>query len=588
MANNHDRLKPAEVARETIKQLALRRMTPTPENYSDLYGEISGEPDSASRILLGIAPDMPPDAAVRLARAMRSQRWSEAAAIITALGGEAAAPRADANGNWAELIRSIQRGLDTRNTALTPARKRESLEHVLASFSSDPAKLQTRLGGLVKSWLVDAQQAPVASAEPAAEAVMISARETATQSVSVSSEREALRALRELLAGTLQYAVVERLAHQPPQLAEALTLATAARAASTPAAVEHLAAEMKKFWVRIELAGESQGELMQALLGMLDMVVNNVGELVADDRWMHGQIERLRGLLAGPLEVKTIREAERGFREIVFKQGTMKHSLDLAKAALKDMLAAFIERLGAVASHTDDYQNRIGRHTERIRQAEDISQLGQIVDQVMSDTRGMQADMLRTRDELQGSRQKAQAYEQQIVTLQHELDAVSALVREDPLTRVLNRRGFEEALAVEVARCERGGGSLCLAVLDVDDFKKLNDTLGHTVGDDALVHLSGIVRATLRPSDVVARYGGEEFVILLPGVGLEEATTIMVRVQRELTRKFFLHDNKKVLITFSAGITQRRDGETEQAVVGRADKALYQAKNTGKNRVVAI
>jgi len=588
MANNHDRLKPAEVARETIKQLALRRMTPTPENYSDLYGEISGEPDSASRILLGIAPDMPPDAAVRLARAMRSQRWSEAAAIITALGGEAAAPRADANGNWAELIRSIQRGLDTRNTALTPARKRESLEHVLASFSSDPAKLQTRLGGLVKSWLVDAQQAPVASAEPAAEAVMISAREAATQSVSVSSEREALRALRELLAGTLQYAVVERLAHQPPQLAEALTLATAARAASTPAAVEHLAAEMKKFWVRIELAGESQGELMQALLGMLDMVVNNVGELVADDRWMHGQIERLRGLLAGPLEVKTIREAERGFREIVFKQGTMKHSLDLAKAALKDMLAAFIERLGAVASHTDDYQNRIGRHTERIRQAEDISQLGQIVDQVMSDTRGMQADMLRTRDELQGSRQKAQAYEQQIVTLQHELDAVSALVREDPLTRVLNRRGFEEALAVEVARCERGGGSLCLAVLDVDDFKKLNDTLGHTVGDDALVHLSGIVRATLRPSDVVARYGGEEFVILLPGVGLEEATTIMVRVQRELTRKFFLHDNKKVLITFSAGITQRRDGETEQAVVGRADKALYQAKNTGKNRVVAI
>ena len=588
MANNHDRLKPAEVARETIKQLALRRMTPTPENYSDLYGEISGEPDSASRILLGIAPDMPPDAAVRLARAMRSQRWSEAAAIITALGGEAAAPRADANGNWAELIRSIQRGLDTRNTALTPARKRESLEHVLASFSSDPAKLQTRLGGLVKSWLVDAQQAPVASAEPAAEAVMISAREAATQSVSVSSEREALRALRELLAGTLQYAVVERLAHQPPQLAEALTLATAARAASTPAAVEHLAAEMKKFWVRIELAGESQGELMQALLGMLDMVVNNVGELVADDRWMHGQIERLRGLLAGPLEVKTIREAERGFREIVFKQGTMKHSLDLAKAALKDMLAAFIERLGAVASHTDDYQNRIGRHTERIRQAEDISQLGQIVDQVMSDTRGMQADMLRTRDELQGSRQKAQAYAQQIVTLQHELDAVSALVREDPLTRVLNRRGFEEALAVEVARCERGGGSLCLAVLDVDDFKKLNDTLGHTVGDDALVHLSGIVRATLRPSDVVARYGGEEFVILLPGVGLEEATTIMVRVQRELTRKFFLHDNNKVLITFSAGITQRRDGETEQAVVGRADKALYQAKNTGKNRVVAI
>jgi diguanylate cyclase len=153
---------------------------------------------------------------------------------------------------------------------------------------------------------------------------------------------------------------------------------------------------------------------------------------------------------------------------------------------------------------------------------------------------------------------------------------------------VLNRRGFEEAWAIEVARCDRRGGRICVSVLDVDNFKQLNDTLGHTVGDDALVHLSAIIRGTLRPSDIVARYGGEEFVILLPDVGLDEATSIMVRVQRELTRRFFLHDNKKVLITFSAGITERIVGETEQGVVARADKALYQAKSTGKNKVVPV
>lgn len=610
----NDRFSPSDIARETIKQLAQRRLTPTPENYSELYAEISGDHGGAVRQMFMLPADLPADEALRLGQAMRAQRWSEAGAILAGLAPAAPARRADAEGaalpppaapaatsttaattaatattttttNWAELIRDLQRGLEMRHATLTPARKRESLEHVLSTFSGDASRLNTRLGGLVKSWL---QQAQASAAEPAAEPVAMSAREASLQPTSVPSDRDALRTLRNLLGSTLQYAVIDRLGHQPALRAEATGLAGAARTAATPATIEQLAADLKKFWVRIELAGESRDEVMQALVGLLDMVVNNVGELVADDRWLQGQTERLRGILAGPLEVKTIREAERGFREVVFKQATMKHSLEQAKEALKDMLAGFIERLGTMATHTDEYQNRIGQHTERIRQAEDISQLGLVLDLVMSDTRNMQSDMLRARDDLQGSRQKAQNYEQQIVTLQQELEAVSALVREDPLTRVLNRRGFEEAWAIEVARCERRGGPICVAVLDVDNFKQLNDTLGHTVGDDALVHLSGIIRATLRPSDIVARYGGEEFVVLLPDVALEEATTIMVRVQRELTRRFFLHNNNKVLITFSAGITQRVEGESEQGVVARADKALYQAKSTGKNKVVPV
>jgi diguanylate cyclase len=595
----NDRFSPSDIARETIKQLALRRLTPTPENYSELYGEISGGHGGVARQMFMLPADLPAEAALRLGQAMRAQRWAEASEILRGLGPEATARRGDASGaavapavatqpaNWAELIRDLQRGLDMRHATLTPVRKRESLEHVLATFNADPVKLHTRLGGLAKSWL---QQTPAAAmaVEPAAEPVAMSAREAAIQPTTVISERESLRALRNLLGSTLQYAVIDRLGHHPSQREEAKLLADAARAAATPAEVEQLAADLKKFWVRLELAGESRDEVMQALVGLLDMVVNNVGELVADDRWLKGQTERLRTILAGPLEIKTIREAERGFREVVFKQATMKHSLEQAKEALKDMLAGFIERLGTMASHTDEYQNRIGQHTERIRQAEDIGQLGQVLEHVMRDTRSMQSDMLRARDELQGSREKAHNYEQQIVTLQQELEAVSALVREDPLTRVLNRRGFEEAWAIEVARCERRDGRICVAVLDVDNFKQLNDTLGHTVGDDALVHLSAIIRSTLRPSDIVARYGGEEFVVLLPDVGLDEATTIMVRVQRELTRRFFLHDNNKVLITFSAGITERLEGETEQGVVARADKALYQAKTTGKNKVVPV
>jgi diguanylate cyclase len=136
-----------------------------------------------------------------------------------------------------------------------------------------------------------------------------------------------------------------------------------------------------------------------------------------------------------------------------------------------------------------------------------------------------------------------------------------------------------------MARADRYGRPLCLAVLDVDDFKHLNDRLGHQAGDLALVHLARIVRRSIRPTDVISRYGGEEFVILLPETPLNDAISVMTRVQRELTKRIFLHNNERVLITFSAGVAERAFGENQEELIARADRALYHAKQAGKNRV---
>jgi diguanylate cyclase len=122
-------------------------------------------------------------------------------------------------------------------------------------------------------------------------------------------------------------------------------------------------------------------------------------------------------------------------------------------------------------------------------------------------------------------------------------------------------------------------------MLDIDYFKRLNDTYGHDAGDEALIHLVRVVKETLRPTDVIARFGGEEFVIILPETGVEEGMKTMTRLQRELTKKFFLHKNEKVLITFSAGIALRQPDEPVDAIIARADLALYKAKAAGRNRV---
>ena len=140
------------------------------------------------------------------------------------------------------------------------------------------------------------------------------------------------------------------------------------------------------------------------------------------------------------------------------------------------------------------------------------------------------------------------------------------------------------AFETEQAKMQRDGTTLAIGLLDVDNFKKLNDTLGHQTGDEALKFLARRVGELLRPVDVVARYGGEEFVVLLPATGLEEAQQVLTRLQRTMSAEFFEHEDKKVFITFSAGVTLYRPGEAIEATLDRSDVALYEAKRTGKNR----
>ena len=123
-----------------------------------------------------------------------------------------------------------------------------------------------------------------------------------------------------------------------------------------------------------------------------------------------------------------------------------------------------------------------------------------------------------------------------------------------------------------------------MALLDIDNFKKLNDSLGHAAGDEALRGLAARAQAILRPGDSVARYGGEEFVLLLPATGLDEARQVLGRLQRALSAGLFMHEGKDVFVTFSAGVTLVQDGEALEAALERADEALYEAKRTGKNR----
>jgi diguanylate cyclase len=176
--------------------------------------------------------------------------------------------------------------------------------------------------------------------------------------------------------------------------------------------------------------------------------------------------------------------------------------------------------------------------------------------------------------------------EAELMQLHQELDNASALARHDPLTDALNRKGLDEALVREVSSMRRKDLPLSISLLDIDNFKKLNDRLGHDAGDGALIHLADVTRSNMRPSDTLARYGGEEFVVLMPDTTLEQGVEAMTRLQRELTKAIYLSGTEKILITFSAGVAQLTPEETGADAIRRADQAMYLAKRAGKNRVM--
>ena len=531
---------PADIAREAFRRLATRRIAPTPNAYRDIYDEITG---------------------------------TVAEPGADAMLGTFAARVAGAPGDVAGIGQRLNHALLARDW-------QDYGEHLVQLLEKFPAASSTAAGAPA----LDQQDArTVTAAAVAATPVTRSGEHTPAALIDGAQAR----LLRELLTRTLTFAVASLLQGAPELAEEADSLALSIKDALTETALTEAAARLKQLCFKIELKSGDIAEQQELLLRLFKLLLENVSELVEDDSWLSGQIAGVQNLLAGPISHSALKDATRSLKEVIYKQGILKHSLTEAKVTVKNMMLTFVDRLSAVATTTSDYHEKIDQYSKKISQAQDIDELNEILNHVMRDTRATQSQALRSRDEMIAARKEVQEAEARILDLESKLEQMSELVREDQLTGSLNRRGLDDVFERELARSDRRVSPLCVAMLDLDDFKRLNDTHGHQAGDQALVHLVRVIKDTLRTMDVIARFGGEEFLILLPDTPLKDAKQTITRLQRELTKRIFMHNNERLLITFSAGVALRAPKETQEAVVERADKALYEAKKAGKNRVIA-
>ncbi|MBE2251525.1 MAG: GGDEF domain-containing protein [Myxococcus sp.] len=165
-------------------------------------------------------------------------------------------------------------------------------------------------------------------------------------------------------------------------------------------------------------------------------------------------------------------------------------------------------------------------------------------------------------------------------------DEIYRLTTVDGLTQVHNRRYFNEAIERELSRCRRYGRALSLLLIDVDHFKRINDTFGHLAGDAVLKEVASTIQKRIRKEDLLSRYGGEEFAVLSPEIDHKGAVAMAQKVRKVIEKHEFTFDGEAIPVTISCGVsTLGKKGDDAAALVQRADEKLYEAKESGRNQV---
>ncbi|WP_423682109.1 GGDEF domain-containing protein [Undibacterium sp. WLHG33] len=534
---------PSDIARETFRQLAIQRIAPTPDAYRKLYNEVAGINEVT---------------ATTATETQESDKPSEAENLLA---------------SFASSLQASQGDLSTFGHRFSRAVKTGNWDDYSKGLKLLMQRIDRPVSGHQIS-LVD--PAPSGSNNP----VSVSLIDTPEQ------EDPCRRVLKDLLYRTLTLALSSLLKPNPPLALESEALGLAVREANNEPELNQIATRLKQLCFQIELQSGDSGEQHELLLRLFDLLLTNIHDLLDNDNWLRGQIEVVQNLISGPIDHRALQEATRSLKDVIYKQGVLKNSIDESNTSVKNMMTAFIDRLNAMANSTDVYQDKMDAYANKIRNTSDANEVSLIISNILDETRVVQSETLRSRDIIVAAQKEVTEAAEKIKGLENKLAQMSELVREDQLTGSLNRRGMEDIFEREADRADRRSTPLCIAMLDLDNFKKLNDTHGHNAGDEALVHLVRVVKQTLRSIDVIARWGGEEFIIIMPETGLEEAAQAMVRVQRELTKHFFTADEQRLFITFSAGVALRMPHESQESLVKRADKAMYEAKQSGKNRVV--
>jgi diguanylate cyclase len=330
-----------------------------------------------------------------------------------------------------------------------------------------------------------------------------------------------------------------------------------------------------------------RARLMVSMTELIETICQVVPTLVEDEKWVKTQFAAVRKAVHPEHGMPDRGELTQARQLLVATAAEHQKLLALRRESLhgvKALLAQWVANMGRLSDYGRDYGTVLGSFARRIEDVDSLDELASTLASTIQETQALNAHLDSARVELEASCNRAHELEERVSSLSEQLNVTSAQLMTDHLTELLNRRGLEESFTEMWQTCQSQGRPLALVLLDIDDFKKINDSLGHKAGDDALRQFAAMLRSGLRPDDKSSRFGGEEFVLLLPGATVEGGVEMVRRLQRRVAEQALVGGPNRLQVTFSGGVAQVRDGSLSQAL-DLADEALYEAKRTGKNRV---
>lgn len=337
--------------------------------------------------------------------------------------------------------------------------------------------------------------------------------------------------------------------------------------------------------------------LCQALLKLLDELptseqdaglVHQLRQQLASCPDQHTLIQTLNQLTELVIRTSARHQQEFGhyLQELNSKLNLITHSVSQARDSYSTSIQS--------ADNLDqNLHNQMNELHQDVQQTSDLNTLKQRVDQRLNQFMATLKQHQQQRKDSEGKllqrlhelNERVHLVETEALQLTSQLMEQHEKARRDALTGLPNRAAWDERLQIEHQRLERQPLPLLLAVIDIDHFKRINDTYGHLAGDKVLKILANKLQQGIRKTDFVARYGGEEFVILLPDTRMDDGIVLLDKLREDIANCPFHFKGEPVQITFSAGIGQLQADDETSAVFARIDQALYAAKQDGRNRV---
>lgn len=295
------------------------------------------------------------------------------------------------------------------------------------------------------------------------------------------------------------------------------------------------------------------------------------------------------------LAVLMLAFADVGQREFEGYLKQLNERLATFQGGLQDAHDGYADSVSAARELDSELRQQVDGLHSSVQQATDLHSLKGLVEKRLNGLLGTMEQYQRQRDEreqlvagrLQTLVERVASMEQEAKGFRQHLEEQRQKALLDPLTGLPNRAAWNERLDLEVARWQRYGGELLLAVVDIDHFKRINDEYGHLAGDKVLKIIAGELHKRLRKTDFIARFGGEEFALLIPATPLASGLQLLETLRAGIEACPFHFRGERVTITLSAGISAFASAERGEQLFERADQALYRAKRGGRNCVEA-